>query len=47
MTDEIEMTALPTGEIEVTYADGGFIAASWAEAVKRIIEEERNELQMA
>ncbi len=37
MTDEIEMTALPSGEIEVTYEGGGFIAESWNDAVKRVV----------
>ena len=37
MTDEIEMTALPSGEIEVAYEDGSFVAASWSDAVKRIV----------
>ena len=36
MTDEIEMTALPSGEIEVTYEGGGFIAESWCDAIKRL-----------
>lgn len=36
MTDEIEMTALPSGEIEVTYEGGGFVAESWSDAVKRL-----------
>lgn len=41
MTDEIEMTALPSGEIEVTYEGGGFIAESWNDAVKKVVEEVR------
>ena len=41
MTDEIEMTALPSGEIEVTYEGGGFTAESWSDAVKRVVEEVR------
>ena len=36
MTDEIEMTALPSGETEVKFEGGGFVAESWSDAVKRV-----------